>query len=209
MALSKKWTLKDCVDSVRVSTNEVRPDAIQEYSIIKYISLAVSEVAEMLNGASAPDYGAIVSLPITSLSASLEGLYIDRVIKVTDTGSNLIAERKDFEFENLKSIDSFKRSVMFNHFGETLYFFTGSLTTLSPTVNLYYYRQPTVATSSADYLDVRDKYIPLVIAKAKASVYEQLNTTPPEALTEVIKSRVAEIKQSTGEKVAVIDARKK
>ena len=183
MSLSKVWTAGDVEDAVRVNVSEVLPDFIQPYTFYKYINLAISEIAIGINDQMLPDYGATYNPIVAGMSASVSTLSISSIIKVTDPNRGQIAAKTITEMNNLANINSFRRSALYSYFGENLYFFTGSMIaeTLSPT--LYYYRLPVPVTASADFIDIRDKYVPQVIGKVKEYVLAQsgIQAQKPEA----------------------------
>ncbi len=291
MALSKNYTHKNISSLVRDLANEVAPDKIQPDTITAIINKNTLDIAEQLNGASAPDYGTtgtitdaassvlasyvtgasytsgtknilktthtltsadvgkrvaywiasskicvteIVSivdannftvlhdLAVTgsgtinyavfsahsTTNVDVSGLKIDKIIKIKDSISGLVSERKDLEFENLSTIDTFENSVFFNHFGETLFLFKGSGVTIWGTLTLYYYRLPTAVSADGDYIDMRDKYIPLLIDKCKLEVYERGSFAPPKELSLSVENRVQAIRKANTEKSATIMQRK-
>lgn len=203
MALSKVWTLAKIKSILRVLVNEIAPDKIQDLSLVDYINLATQDLAEMLNGATAPDYGETKSQ--TALGVSLGASYtidtsaftkpVDRITKIVEASNGLVLHAGDYEFEGLKNIPQKQNNVWYNMFGETIYVYYGSGASDPDALVIYYYRQPTLVSSDADFVDVRDKYVPLLIAKAKNLIYEHLKMTPPDSLSQLISQKTAEIRQ--------------
>lgn len=120
---------------------------------------------------------------------------IDRVIKLVSSTSGLIPEKKLEEFEYLSGLSTRQNSLFFAEFGQKLYLFKGSDVASTGTITIYYYRLPTPMTADSDYIDIKDKYIPLVTAKAKQYVLEQKGKTAPESLTQIINSKTIQISQ--------------
>jgi hypothetical protein len=219
MSLSKNFTLQQVESIVRVLANEIAPDKVQSLTIKDYVNIATFDVAEMLNGAKYPDYGVIATGSITGWttlvggaavngSISIAGINYDKIVKITDSVAGLVVLQKDLVFENVANILAYNNSMFYNHFGESLLFFKGS--TQAPatgSVSIYYYRLPTPVANQADFVDVKDKYMPLVIAKVKALVYEQVGQTPPEALTTQIESQSMAIRQVNMEEMALLKDR--
>jgi len=204
MALSKNYTLNSVESIVRVLVDEIAPDKVVPLTIKDYVNLSVADVAEMLNGAAQPDYGSIVSGSVVSNQFSLVNTNFDKVVKVVDSNNGLVPMKSDFAFENLAAITSYQNSVFYFQHGETLNFFKGNNVSNFGTASVYYYRQPVAVVSSSDFLDIRDKYVPLVIAKVKNFVYEQVGKEAPEALTNLIESKTTEIRQLNMDENALI-----
>jgi len=290
MSLSKLYTLSTVDSLVRALANEIVPNKIQPPTIKAIINKNTLDIAEQLNGASAPDYGTtgtITDVASSVLSSYIKGssytsgtknilesshgltsadvgkrivywinnsnisiteivsivdtnnftvlhdlavtgsgtinyavfsahsttnvdissLKIDRIIKVTDSINGLVSERNDLDFENL-SIDTYKNSVLYNHFGETLYLFKGQSVTSWATLTLYYYRLPTLVSSDSDYIDMRDKHIPLLIDKCKLEVYEISKLAPPKELSLTVENRIQAIRNADAGKSATIQQKK-
>jgi len=210
MPLSKNWTLKKVEDVLRNLVNEIAPDKVQSLTFTDYINIATQDVAEMLASASQPDYGTKQVVTQTNDVIDISTYNVDKIIKLTDDVNGLILPAKDFEFENLANLPQKQDNIFYNHFGEEILLYKGSnVTAYGTTLTLYYYRQPALASSSSDYLDIKDKYVPLVLAKAKNLVYEQLKTIPPESLTSLIESKTAQIRNLNREENQAIKDRSK
>lgn len=209
MALSKQYTFSQVETILRVLVDEIAPDKVQTLTIRDYINLSVNDVAEMLNGSSAPDYGTVVTGSVSNNQLAITGIDYDKVIKVVDATNGLVPSKPDFAFENLSNITSYQNSVFHFQFGENLFFFKGTNIPSYGTISVYYYRQPTPVVTGSDYLDIRDKYIPLVLAKAKNYIYEQVGKQAPEALTALIENKTNEIRQLNMQENAIIRDRQK
>jgi len=206
MALSKTWTLTKLQSFLRVLVNEIAPDKVQDLSLVDFLNLATQDVAEMLAAASLPEYGTTATVTESAGVIDVSNLVIDKVIKIVDGTNGLASPKPDFAYENLSNIDQYKDSLFYNWFGDKIYLFIGSNLTKG-TLTLYYYRQPTLLSSGSDYIDISDKYVSLVIAKAKTMIYEQLNRMAPEALTSLIESKTAEIRRLNREETADVNKR--
>jgi hypothetical protein len=122
------------------------------------------------------------------------------------------------EFENLLAINQKNSEVWWYKFGELLYFLnryeTITLITDWGTFKVYYNRFPVkLAINSADRLgdtlDVRDALVDLMLAKAKMSIYEELQMTPPESLSQVIETGIKSIKDSLNVETQLIENKAK
>lgn len=229
MALSKVWTLAKITSVLRVLINEIAPDKVQSLSIVDYVNLATQDLAEMLNGASQPDYGvaeklaaateptAITTLDVyykageTKYVVDLASLAnsVDKVIKLFDSANGLILPAGDYEFDNIINIPQKQKNVWYIQFGEKIFLLYGTGATQIGTVTLFYYRQPTMVSADGDYVDMKDKYVPLLVAKAKNLIYEQLRMAPPESLTNMIEQKSAEIRKLNLEENVKIEQSKR
>jgi hypothetical protein len=175
----------------------------------KLVVAQIESITDVDNFVVTKDLGADAALQgyylLAHHSASycdLSALNIDKIIKVVGSTANKDGTRAKIlkvgtdEFENLPNLEDKQDNVWFNKIGEQLHLYKGEGVAEIGTITLYYKRQPTPVIVETDYLDIKDKYIPLVIAKCKAMVYEQLEQTPPEALTNAITSRTAMIRES-------------
>lgn len=294
--LSKYWTIKKIKDYLRVLINELAPDKIQELALDEIIFLNLSDLVEMLNGASAPDYGVVANVnPIngrmvatnqwktansydystgivtktshgltqndigkliltqgTDRSAASDyyfysdiveiidnnnfrinpapdfssiqyiifgkytGTYVDltqlsyavdKIIKLVDSINGLCIPVGDFEFQGLANNTLKQNNVFYNHYGDKLLIYKGSNVATLGSLSLYYYRQPIRWSSDNDYIDLKDKYMNLLIAKCKNSIYEFLKIAPPEALSNYIEQKTQAIRQITLEESQLLQAR--
>lgn len=144
----------------------------------------------------------------STTSLSLSALKVDKIIKLVDATNGLVAERKDLAFENLAGIDQYDNSVFYNHIGETLYLFKGANVTSWGTLTLHYYRLPNAVTADTDYIDLKEKYIKLLLGACKLDIYELAQKQAPKELTQSVESKTAAIRQTNLEKEAVLSGRK-
>jgi len=287
MALSKAYTFSSIESHLRVLVDEIAPSKILSDTIKSIVNKNLLDIAEMLNGASIPDYGqtavlsdaagssatpvtssasyqnstkrvthsghgltsaslgkrvallgdsglaeymgigtltAIISTSIFEVSFALgadiasnylsyvilpahsaafldlSGLKVDKIIKVVDSTSGLVSERNDLTFEGLQNNDQMTRGVFYNHFGEYLYLYKGSNVTSWGTLTVYYYRIPTLVTAVTDYIDIKDKYIPLLIDKCKVDIYELAKMAPPKEITQSVEAKTQLIRQANADK---------
>lgn len=292
MALSKTYTLTKLRSLIRELADQITPSKIQNSTILEIINKNTLDIAEQLNGASAPDYGttAVVSDgassflstvvqgasynattgvvtdtghgltstdigkrfviwddgdPITNIvvteitgitdvdnfttriisgaqnilspagdyavfsahsaaNIDLSSLRVDKIIKLVDSTHGLVVEAKDLAFENLSGIDMYDSSVFYNWFGETLFLFKGADVSAWGTLSLYYYRLPVLLSADGDYVDLRDKYVPLLIDKCKLEVYERGELAPPKELQQSVENKVQAIRELNEAKTAKI-----
>lgn len=297
MALSKSYTLSIIESHLRVLVDEIAPSKILSDTIIAIVNKNTLDIAEMLNGASIPDYGstsvltdasANVATPIVTNSSyvnstkritdtnnhgltssdigkrvpfyaaagintyigvatvvsiisttifeidvaigeditsgnlyykvlsahsaaflNLSGLKVDKVVKVVDSVNGLLSERADLTFEGLANNNQMTRGVFYNHFGEYLYLYKGSNISSWGTLTVYYYRLPTLVTQTTDYIDMKDKYIPLLIDKCKVDIYELAKMSPPREITQSVEAKTQMIRQANADKQNALTDKKK
>lgn len=290
--LSKIYTLTKLRSLIRDLANQVATAELQNDTILEIINKNTLDIAEQLNGASAPDYGTtgvitdatssyaatvvqggaynattgvitksahgltsadigkrivlwddgdpITKIVITEITAitdsanfvtriisgassiaspecdyavfsvhstaniDISSLKVDKIIKIKDSVSGLVSEKKDLAFENLSGISTYSNSVFYNHFGETLFLFKGSNVTSWGTLTLYYYRYPTLLAAEGDYVDMRDKYVPLLIEKSVSDVYIRGNLVPPKEISSGVENKTQLIRQMNEAKVIAI-----
>jgi len=155
--------------------------------------------------------GEAYSYTNNKLECSISSLNIDRIIKIVDSVNGLVVNAGDLEIEGITyfSVDkpgnSLKQKDMFYTVnGETISIYKGTSIDNPGTLTMYYYRQPNLVVNSTDYIDVKDKYMSLVISKAKNLLYEQLQTNPPESLTNLIEQKSAIIRANNNEEIKII-----
>lgn len=147
--LSKGWTVERVLGYLRNLVNELAPDKIKTLPLIDYLNLSQMEIAQLLNSASQPDYGklltikngaafadevelvvdgSVVSLATADLSADVAGnkIRIESISKikyVPGSGDPKLAiEMNPIEFEGLfNNLPQDKEEVYWTLLGETLY----------------------------------------------------------------------------------------
>lgn len=296
MALSKSYTFGIIESHLRVLVDEIAPSKILNDTIMAIVNKNTLDIAEMLNGATIPDYGQTTALadaagsagtPIISNAAytnstkrvtyigheltssdigrritlfgdsglanymgigtvaaiisssvfevsfalgadipssslyyvvlpahsaaflDLSALKVDKISKVVDSINGLLSERQDLTFEGLANNNQMTRGVFYNHFGEYLYLYKGSNVTSWGTLTVYYYRLPTLVTQTTDYIDMKDKYIPLLIDKSKLDIYELAKLAPPKELTQTVEAKTQLIRQANADKSNILSDKKR
>lgn len=297
MALSKTYTLSKIRSLIRDLADEISPNKLQDSTILEIINKNTLDIAEQLNGASAPDYGTTTTIsdaassvaagydntPLGSYANStrtitntghgltaadigkrimyghlpdtpgswciseiesitnansfvvkhaigtdiaggelyyavfsrhstsnvdISSLRVDKIIKIKDSNNGLVAEKKDLAFENLANIDMYDNSVFYNLFGETLFLFKGGSVNAWGTLTLYYYRLPVLLSADGDYVDLRDKYVPLLIDKCYLEVYSRGKQQPPQSILNNVQNATQQIRGANADKEATILSRK-
>ena len=217
--LSKDWTLKDAIGHLRVLTNQIGSNIIQDNFIVDYIHNALTEVAQQLSVVNLFDYGTEANLSVSFASnygtASLTGFTtspIDQIIKITDLslddGKEHLVYKEPRQFNNLRNIvQASSGAVYWTRNGETIQFYSGDLTP-SATVKMFYLRSPVKASAPTDYLDIKDCYVGLVLAKAKLAIYESVNKKPPVNISQYVNNAIAQLRNSSMDKFQNIPIKK-
>lgn len=163
-ALSKYWTYAKIEDAARLRVGSIADTLLSPTLALDVISMGVQKIAKRLNGSAAPWYMTTKSTLTISGSAnpytvdlSTVAPFIDqiiRVIHVTSGGTRTIARKmQPEEAENFSTLtSSYASSLSYLHEGDALMLnklSTFTITTASDTVELKYYRQPKVGTTSS------------------------------------------------------------
>jgi hypothetical protein len=193
MALSKDWLLKDALGILRVLSNQIAPDRIQDLFLIDSLHMAVSEVSTLLSGAKNFDYGQEQVLSVTDYAASIASYNLQSIIKIVDATNGLVVPQSLQQLEGLKDIPQKQANVYYTRHGDTIYFYKGSGVSALGTITLYYNRFPIKATALSSYLDIKDMFVDLVLRKVKLSMYEILQKTPPESLQNNVNQAIQKI----------------
>ena len=174
---------------------------------------------KITSGALDVSYGV---LPLTAyttnkLDCDISTINLDRIIKITDSVNGLVNPAGDAEIEGISYYsaslpgNSLKQgNVWFTQNGETVSFYKGTSVSTYGTLTMFYYEQPILLGTNdplTNYIDVRDKFIPLLFAIVKNLLYEQLQKQAPDSLTNMILAKTADIRASNKEETAAIKAR--
>ena len=177
------------------------------------ITNSTSFVVSVSPGTNLPNLGSYVYYKVlTTYSQTyidLSSLNIDRIIKLVDATNGLVVRQGDLDIEGVSSLNDNKNGVFYNHAGEKIVLKKGSNVSAYGVLTLHYYRLPALLSTSTDYIDIKDNYVPLVMAHAKNYIYEHANKQAPESLTNLIMQRTAEAKKSALEEMAIIKGREK
>jgi hypothetical protein len=121
---------------------------------------------------------------------------LSNITKVVDSISNEVIKVGDREFDNLYRFDEKQNKLYWFKHGQTLFLYKGTNVPAFGTLTLFYNSYPQRTYNDNDFLDIRDMYVPLVIAKAKNSCLEHLGVEPPESLQTTIDSKTASIRDN-------------
>jgi len=129
-------------------------------------------------------------VPAGDDSADISSYNIDKISRIDCSNNGNIFKVRDEEYQIFKDLALKQNGTFWYQHGETLYFYKGSAAQAWGTVTMHYYGYPAVPSADINYIDLRDKYIPLLIDVVKAKVYEHLKIEAPEALAGAISAEV-------------------
>lgn len=132
----------------------------------------------------------------TAMSIDLSSYRISNITKLTDSITGEIVKVGDREFDNLSRFPEKQSRLYFFVHGQTLYLHKGSRVTNIGTITMFYNSYPQLFTDDNSLLDIRDNYVPLVIATAKNYCIEHLGLAASEQLNNLIDAKKREIKEN-------------
>jgi hypothetical protein len=122
------------------------------------------------------------------------------IIKIVDATNGLCREVPPSDFEGVYDSPQNRQTVHWSRNGESVYFNKGDLS--YGTVKMYFNHYPTKATNLTDYLDIKDMYMDVVLAKAKLHLYRQLEMIPPQALEQSVNDSIIQWRKAHAEEMA-------
>ncbi len=130
---------------------------------------------------------------------------ISNITKLTDSISKEVIKSGDKEFDNLHRFDEKQNKIYWFKHGQYLYLYKGTTVAAYGDLTLWYNSYPQRTTEDDDFMDIRDNYIPLVIAKTKNHALEHLGLAAPESLTNLIDQKTREIRESILREKGIIE----
>lgn len=204
---SKDWTLDDVLGYLRVLTNQTSTDKVQSNFVIDFLHTSLSEVMQYLSVVKMFDYGIKTTLAVSVSGAygtgSLAGFTtnpVNKIVKIIDpsqvTGKKLCIEVTQEQFDNLKNIIQNRSGTIFwARNGNNINFYSGDLT-IGATLDFWYVAYPKKITIGTDYLEVKDPFIGLVLAKTKLKIYEMINSKPPDTINLAVNAQILEMRNA-------------
>lgn len=201
--LSNDWTLSNTRGILRVLADAISQDKVQDLVLNDFIHLAISDVAQLLNGSKFPWYGVQQVVTATANVIIISGYRIDTITKLVDATNGICIEVSPTTFEGIAKIPQLQGSICWYRFGQSIYIYVPAGLTLG-ILTLSFNRIPSKAIADTDPLDIPDKFAMLAINKAKVLLYEQIAKIPPEALTNSVDNSIAAIRQANMEELATV-----
>jgi hypothetical protein len=141
----------------------------------------------------------------SGVNVDLSTYKLSNITKITDSISKEVIKAGDKEFDNLHRFDEKQNKIYWFKHGQYLYFYKGTEVADFGDLTLWYNSYPQRVTEETDYMDIRDNYIPLVIAKTKNHALEHLGLSAPESLTSLIDQKTREIRESILREKGIIE----
>lgn len=206
--LSEDWTLADIFGLVRTLANELSGDKIGDEILVDMIHSNVCDIAEALGEATGNDYVEKKAVTQTDDIISLSGLRLDKILKLVDSVAGLVRIYSLKEFEGIKRIKQEKEAacIYATQYGRKMELFKGDKVETYGTLTLSYKRSPIKAKADADYIDLPDKYMNLLISKTKITLYETLQMQPPDNLAQEVTNQVQNLRDANAKENAQIQA---
>jgi hypothetical protein len=197
---SLDFTIANCASRIQITADKLAPDKFLPDVIIDIIHEKILDVAEMLGDAGLEEYIEKQALTLVSKVADISTYRIDKVIAIRSSTAGVeCLERGTKHFErdrNRSQLTSGTNSVVWSRFGKNIEFEYGSALTIG-TLTMIFKALPTKKTLAAptETIDIPDKFVPLVLEKAEAKLYELVNQAPPATLEQSIVSRTDYIRK--------------
>lgn len=204
---SKDWTLDDAHGYLRILTNQTSTNKVQSNFVTDFLHTSLSEVMQYLSVVKMFDYGIKTTLAVSVSGAygtgSLTGFTtnpVNKIVKIVDpsqaTGKKLCIEVTQEQFDNLKNIiQSRSGAIYWARNGNNINFYSGDLT-IGATLDFWYVAYPKKITIGTDYLEVKDPFIGLVLAKTKLKIYEMINSKPPDTINLAVNAQILEMRNA-------------
>jgi hypothetical protein len=110
---------------------------------------------------------------------------IDKITSIEDSVTGLCLEMSQKDFQSIKqygSVSNYTDDILWYREGERIHFYKGSNVTAYGTRTMYYTRMPVKGTLDADYIDVRDSNVGMIIDMVMLKVLQTVNAPIPSAL---------------------------
>jgi len=223
--LGNQYTLGEIIDEIQVITGQLDPEIVPRLSIQEHINLAVYEVVTLLNMLCAPWFGvraAVAALSAGDITTANGNSYkvtingvadgtlsyyvdetltpnIEKIIAVTNSITGTTKKCRDIsQFSGIAcgGNSQWKNSAIWLHHGnEVLVWWGVTMQDAAPTFNFFCYRQAVPMSLEADIIDLPDKYVPLVIAKAAVWAMKQANMGNYQIVEDQINQGILQIQK--------------
>lgn len=140
----------------------------------------------------------------STTNVDLSTYQLSNITKIVDSTNYEVKKVGDVEFDNLHRFDTNSDKVAYFKHGQTLFLWSGDDVTLG-TLTMFYNGYPQETTEDDDYMDIRDMYIPLVIAKAKNYAMEHLGMITPDVMQQIIDRKTSEVRENIQREKEVIN----
>ncbi len=133
----------------------------------------------------------------STTNIDISGYKIANITKIYDSISKEVIKVGDKVFDNLERFDEKQNKCYWYKHGQYIFLYKGTDVANFGTLTLYYNSYPQIfdQADEGEYIDMRDNYADLYIAKAKVYCLEHLNITAPESLTQLIEQKSKEARE--------------
>jgi hypothetical protein len=141
-------------------------------------------------------------------SIDLSSYKIANITKLVSSTVKEVVKVGDKQFDNLHRFEEKQNKVFYYKHGQYLFLYIGTDVSSAGTLTMYYnsYPQRVVGSDNDnEFLDIRDNYSALYIAKAKNYCLEHLNIAAPESLTNLIDSKSKEARDNILREKGIIE----
>lgn len=172
------------------------------------VSTSIFTITHSMGG----DISQLIYAVLSAHSSSyldLSTVKYDKLIKLVDSINGLVPFKKAFEFENAINLVHNVTECFAYHEGEKIYLVKGSSVSSWGTLTLHYYRLPQMPSADADYIDVKDKYMKLLLDKCVLDVYSLAHIDAPAQMQTSVDAKTQAIRQLNTEKEASLKTKQR
>ncbi len=205
--IDKDWQLKNVRGILRTLCNKLSLNDVEDGVLNDFVHLSVCSIAEQLNAGAYSDYGTYTPVTAASGVIDISNYRIESITKLVDSLNGEFIVKDAHDIENIMKVPQSASSMYYNVYGEKINILIGANVTPLGSMTLFYVRIPIKAVNDTDYIDLRDKYMDLLIRQAKIMVYEQSSVQAPDALMQSVKSDIAAIRSNNINELQAIKAK--
>jgi hypothetical protein len=202
--LSKSFKLDGVKGIIRTLAKSISQQELLDTEITDIIHLSLLELVELLGDAVISDYTETATVNQSNNEITLSMNY-DKIVKLVDGTNGLVLERSPADIEGTKTHPQSQKNIFYSVVGDKLELYKGTgIGGSYGTLTLYYTRTPNKAGADTEYLDIKDKFVSLLVGKAKIAVYEALGKSAPSELQEGMTNKILAIKQADRDELAAV-----
>jgi hypothetical protein len=149
----------------------------------------------------------ILFSPHSTTNIDISNYKIANITKIDDSISREVIKVGDKVFDNLYRFDEKQNKCYWYKHGQYIFLYKGTEVANFGTLTLYYNSYPQIfdANDENEFLDMRDTFADLYIAKAKIYCLEHLQITAPESLTNLIEQKSKEAREQILREKGIIE----
>lgn len=143
--------------------------------------------------------------PFSAAYYDISPLRIASIVKIVDSVNGEIIKSGDIQFDNLSRFPEKQAKIWWYKHGQYIFFYVGTNVVSLGSWTLSYNSYPQLFTDDASLVDIRDNYVPLVIAQLKNVCREHLQMGVSDELNSLVDKKKAEIRENIRREKQVID----